>query len=297
MSTNKSPEPEAVGLDTPPSSIHIEHHQPETCPSCVRRSDWDFLKDFFVREEVANHQVQQLSFHANELRRALQHAGLANQNDRIALNKAHEHIEELQRGFHIAESTRARLEKDLSETQLEHRVTTENLAHERRMHEEAEQEIKYVWEAHYRLQDMFATVKTNADDFLELGEEPLDITEIVLDNERKQSKIESLKKAVKEAKEEGSRLVGVAEAQAVGAEDRYLRALEEKDGVIARLEARLRPENLGPNLYADGNHGLTGDPQKPSRRRTRRGKGRGGRRVVDQVRSEDVGSSEPSMGQ
>ena len=106
---------------------------------------------------------------------------------------------------------------------------------------------------------MFITIKINADDFLELSEEPLDITEIVFDNEQKQSKIKSLKKAVKKVKKEGSCLIGVAKAQAVGMEDCYLHTLEEKDSVIARLEAQLHSENLGPNLYADGNHNLTGN--------------------------------------
>ena len=287
--------PEAAGLNTPPSSIHTEHHQPRSCPNCARRSDWDFLRDFFIREEIAKHQVQQLNFHTTELRRALQHAGMANQNDRIALNKAHEHIQELQRGFQIAESARAILENDLSEARQEHRLTIEGLAHERRMNEEAGKDLKCVWEAHYRLQDMFAAVKTKADDILNLGEEPLDITEIVLDNERQQSAIQTLEKAVKEAEEEGSRLIAVAEAQAVDVEDRCKRALEEKDGIIARLESRLRPNNLGPSLYADGNHPPTCDAKKPSRRRPRGGKGRGGRKAVDYIKSEEMGSSEISM--
>ena len=144
---------------------------------------------------------------------------------------------------------------------------------------------------------MFAIIKINTDNFLKFSEESLDITEIVFDNKQKQSKIKSLKKAVKEAKEEGSCLVSVTEAQAVGVEDHYLRALEEKDSVIARLEAWLHPENLGPNLYTDSNHDLTGNFQKPSWYHTRRGKGYGERQIVDQVRSEDIKSSKSSIGQ
>ena len=111
---------------------------------------------------------------------------------------------------------------------------------------------------------MFTTVKTNADDFLELNKKPFDITEIVFDNEWKQFKIESLKKDVKKVKEEGSCLISVTEIQTVGTENHYLHVLEEKDGVIIRLEAQLCSENLGLNLYADSNHDLTRDPQKPS---------------------------------
>ena len=144
---------------------------------------------------------------------------------------------------------------------------------------------------------MFMTVKINTDDFLELSEKPFDITEIVLDNKQKQFKIESLKKTVKEAKKEGSCLISVAETQIIGAEDCYLHTFEEKDGVIARLKAQLHPENLGPNLYTDSNHGLTEDSQKLLQHHTRREKSCEGKQVVDQVRSEDIGSSEPFMNQ
>ena len=95
MSTNKSSESETVNLNTSPSFIHIKYHQSKTCPNCVQCFNWDFLKDFFVHEEVVNHQVQQLSFHVNELKRVLQYARLVNQNDHIVLNKVHKHIKKL----------------------------------------------------------------------------------------------------------------------------------------------------------------------------------------------------------
>ena len=108
-----------------------------------------------------------------------------NQNDHIALNKAHEHIKELQYSFYIAEFMKIRLKNNLSETQLKHCVTTENLTYKYWMHEKAEQKIKYIWKVYYCLQNIFMTVKIKADDFLKFNEEFFDITEIVLDNEWK----------------------------------------------------------------------------------------------------------------
>ena len=81
------------------------------------------------------------------------------------------------------------------------------------------------------------TVKIKTDNFLELSEKFFDITEIVLDNEQKQFKIEKLKKTVKEVKEEGSCLINVIETQTVDVKDCYQCALEEKDDVIATLKA------------------------------------------------------------
>ena len=140
---------------------------------------------------------------------------------------------------------------------------------------------------------MFTIIKIKTNDFLRFNEKSLNITEIVFDNKQKQFKIESLKKTVKEIKEEESHLISVAEVQAVGAENYYLCNLEEKDSVIIRLEAQLCSENLSLNLYTDGNHGLTEDSQKPLQCCT----SCEGRWVVDQVRSEDVESSEPFMSQ
>ena len=138
-------------------------------------------------------------------------------------------------------------------------MITENLIHKYWMHEEAEQEIKYIWEIHYYLQIMFMIVKINADDFFKFSEEFFNITEIVLNNKWKQFKIKSLKKTVKEIKEKKSCLISVTEVQTVGTEDCYLCTFEEKDGVIARLEAWLCSENLGSNLYANSNHDLIED--------------------------------------
>ena len=144
---------------------------------------------------------------------------------------------------------------------------------------------------------MFMTVKINTDNFLEFNEEFLDITEIVLDNEWKQSKIKSLKKTIKETKEEGSHLIDITEIQTVDTEDCYLCAFKEKNSVIIKLETQLHSENLNPNLYVNSNHDLTGNPQKPSQHHIKKGKNHKEKQIVDSIRSEDVESSEPFMNQ
>ena len=174
---------------------------------------------------------------------------------------------------------RARLKNNLSETQLEHCVTTENLVHKHWMHEKAEQEIKYIWKIHYHLQDMFTIIKIKADNFFKFSEEFFNITKIVFDNKWKQFKIKKLKKTVKKVKKEENHLINVVKVKVIDAENCYQHTLEEKNDVIVMLEAWLCSENLSLQCHI------------------RKGKGCGGRQVVDQVRSEDIESSEPFMSQ
>ena len=112
------------------------------CRECVRRSDWNFLNRFYRREKAARLQVGKLQAQITRLNRALQHAGTNAQNDRIALNKSHTHLQELQNGYNVSEAARAKCENQLHEERLEYRLTEEALSQKRHYAEETEKNLE-----------------------------------------------------------------------------------------------------------------------------------------------------------
>ncbi|KAK3167633.1 hypothetical protein OEA41_010760 [Lepraria neglecta] len=111
------------------------------CQTCARRSDWEFLKEFFNREELAKQQIQGLNGHVAQLGAALRHTGQTTQKDRIALNKSHDHMQQLQSGFNQSEAARARLENELHNERQEHRICQEVLDQERLFHADSERTL------------------------------------------------------------------------------------------------------------------------------------------------------------
>ena len=134
------------------------------CQDCARRSDWDFLKTFYQREETAKQQIQSLNNHVVQLNGALYHAGRTSQKDRVALNKAHEHLQEIQNGFSQSETARAKLENQLHEERQELLMCRENLDYERHCHTETSKSLDCIWTSHNRLGDIMAKLPSHNDD-------------------------------------------------------------------------------------------------------------------------------------
>ena len=127
----------------------------------------------------------------------MHHVELASQNDRIALNKAHAHLKELQAGYSQSEASRARFENDLHEERQEHRMCQEALNHERIRHSETEKNLNCVWNAHTRLGEIIfkAPYQMTASGEEKTGDS-IDITELVLELEAKAFKIQGLEDAL-----------------------------------------------------------------------------------------------------
>ncbi|KAL6714246.1 hypothetical protein ACLMJK_007669 [Lecanora helva] len=139
------------------------------------QSDWNFLKGFYQREEMAKQQIHSLNGHVLQLHAALQHAGYNTQQDRRALNKSYEHMKELQDCFQQSESSRARIENDLHDERQEHQMCRENLDYERKRSIETEKHLDGVWESHFRLTEVLSKVKCR------IGPEDPDMTYDIAD--------------------------------------------------------------------------------------------------------------------
>ncbi|KAL2049564.1 hypothetical protein ABVK25_010143 [Lepraria finkii] len=140
------------------------------CQTCARRSDWDFLKEFFNREELAKQQIQGLNGHVAQLGAALHHAGQTSQKDRMALNKSHDHMQQLQSGFNQSEAARARLENELHNEGQEHRICQEVLSQERIYHSDTERTLAQLSVSYQRLGDIISKVRCYMDD--DAGDSP-----------------------------------------------------------------------------------------------------------------------------
>ena len=128
------------------------------------RDDWDFLKGFYQREDFAVQQIQFLNSNITQLKAALQHAGYTSQQDRIALNKSNDHMNQLQETFHQSEAVRARIENQLHDEQQDHRMCQANLEHEYQRQRDTEKNLECIWAAHSQLQNIMSKVNCVVDD-------------------------------------------------------------------------------------------------------------------------------------
>ncbi len=112
------------------------------CRECVRQSDWNFLNRFYCREKATRLQIGELQVQITRLNRTLQHAGTNAQNDRIALNKFHIYLQELQNGYNISKAARAKYENQLHEERLEYCLIEETLSQKRHYAEKVEKNLK-----------------------------------------------------------------------------------------------------------------------------------------------------------
>lgn len=175
------------------ASFNSQQDDQAGCRVCARRSDWDFLREFYQREEIAKQQVQNLNGHVVQLRAALQHAGQTSQEDRIALNKSHDHMVHLQTGFNESEAARARLENELHEERQENQTCQKLLNHEHARHSETEKNLNSVWTAYTRLRDTMPQINCHVEEGVaDSPHESYDITDLVLELSAKSQRISDL---------------------------------------------------------------------------------------------------------
>ncbi|KAL9128702.1 MAG: hypothetical protein Q9217_002663 [Psora testacea] len=235
------------------------------CQTCARRSDWDFLKEFYQREEINRQQVQNLNGHVTQLNAALHHAGLNSQKDRLALNKSHDHIRELQGGFEESSIARAKLENDLHEERQEHRMCQESLTHEQVRHGETEKSLE-------RLGDIVSKVECRVDSESQKAYTKYNITEMVLEVEAKACKIEQLEGELERRTTELESTIHQLEEQLRTTSSRHEEELVSRDISLSELELQLRKEKLRPSINID----LSDLSQNSGRgRRRKRCRGRG----------------------
>lgn len=144
---------------------------------------------------MAAQQIQALKSDVVQLKAALQHIGYTSQQDRIALNKSHDHMKQLEETFLQSETVRARIENQLHEEQQEHRMCQANLDHERKRHEDTEKSLECIWNAHHQLQDIMSKVNCVVDEGIQSIN--YNVTDLALEVAAKSQKIHDLETQIK----------------------------------------------------------------------------------------------------
>ena len=234
-------------------------------------NDWEFLKGFYQREDLAGQQIQALRGDVVQLKAALQHLGYTSQQDRIALNKSHEHMKQLEETFSQSEAIRARIENRLHDEQQEHRMCKMNFDHERKRHEDTERRLECVWNAHHRLQDIMSKVNCVVDDGIQSI--TYNITDLTLEVAAKSQKIHDLETQI-----EGDDHEHRAEIYRLTEKFRYesdqtLEDFAAQEERLHELEALLQHEQLKPEREHNQKRTKAELPPGQQKRR-RRGKGK-----------------------
>ena len=237
------------------------------CNLCGSRSHWDFLKEFYQREDINKAQIQSLNQHIHQLNAAVHHSGLTAQKDRIALNKAHEHLRELQQGFSQSELERAKFENLLHEERQEHRMCQEGLTIERVRHEDTEKHLESIWNSHKRMGDILSQTRCKIDKDMEGTHEEYDITSLVLEVEAKSVRIAALE-ATLELERGRNRAHGEElSSQIKRLEAKHAEEIATADFRLHELEMHHRREQARPFDPPIGSPGQR-------KRKPRRGRGR-----------------------
>ena len=208
------------------------------------------------------------------LNAALQHAGVNSQKDRVALNKSHEHMQELAYSFNQSQSQRAKLENELHDERQEHRMLQENLTHERIRHEETEQSLACIWNSHRRLGDIISKVKCYNEREEQEDYAGYNLTELVLELEAQHCKVRNLENKAEERQRQEGGLVMELEGRIQTAAAQHEEEMATKAVRISELELQLLREQS--KTFA-GAQGQQVDNDSTNKRRRRRCRGRGGR--------------------
>ena len=209
----------------------------QECQTCAGRSDWDFLRGFYEREDFNRQKVQSLSSHIEELKRALQHSGLTSQKDRVALNSAHEQMKQMQYAFQESEIIRARSENNFHEERQAHCMCQKVLKDERLRCEDLENRLIIMRDSQNNLQNMVSSVQPQGDN-ADLDIES-NITRMVVQIAAKTNKITSLETALREEKEHSTLTIQCSNEKLHNIATQHEAELIAKDITINELELRL----------------------------------------------------------
>lgn len=268
--------------------LHADLHPQGNCATCVRRSDWDFLRDFYAREEINKQQIQSLNGHLVELNGALRHTTSVAQRERIALKQSYEQMNRLETHFRHSEGERAKFENDLHEERQENRRLQESLTHEKMRHQEAEKNVEMIWNAHKRLGQIVANVDCHVERKEHEGYSGYNMTELVLELEAQHCKVNALETEQQHREERDRVVIRELEDRLQTAERLHSKELAAQASKISGLEHDLcSAQNASSALVPY--HQTRADNNRV-KRRGYRGRGKSG---VEAVKADS--QKEPSV--
>jgi len=99
-------------------------------------------------------------------------------------------LKEVEEGFRLSESARARIENELQDKRQEYRLCLENLKYECNRYSETKKNLERIWASHNHLEQIMANIKYKADDGLQ--DMTYNVTNLVMELSEKSQKIEDL---------------------------------------------------------------------------------------------------------
>lgn len=196
-------------------------------------------------------------------------------------------MKEVEEGFRLSESARARIENELQDERQEHRLYLENLKYECNRHSETEKNLERIWASHNHLEQIMADVKCRADDGLQ--DMTYNVTKMVMDLSEKSQKVEDLEN---KGREDSHRWLTEFDSLKEHLRDESAAHTSEfmaQAQRIKELELLLQREQMKPRVEIEPQQG-------PNRRRRYRGKWRGskGTSSIDSTTNQSkIGHVEP----
>ena len=160
---------------------------------CARRSDWDFLKDFYAREESARIQVRDTNARNAQLLSAVQAQGAANQSDRILLVNCQAELEATKETLGQLEHVRARLDNHLHNVRQKHQGLQEAFTAERLHHQETLQQLNHTTASNTRFAEVLKEVTGTSDPSIPVKVEgSIIVSQLISDIEHKSTVVDRL---------------------------------------------------------------------------------------------------------
>ncbi|KAI4134255.1 MAG: hypothetical protein LQ347_001676 [Umbilicaria vellea] len=237
--------------------------QRSTCQACATRSNWDFIKEFYQREETAKQQVA----YVNE---ALRQAVTINQNNREIMKQTNTHLREIQTGYQASEATRARFENELHDERQEHQFCQESLCQERAKLLEVDKQLNHVWNSYESLSNVLKDVKGQVPDIEGSGDSgdqvrTVMVTDLVMKNQDLARQLDGTKAYIDTLEHQ----VRVASCETQDVQQQLEEKTIEKDQKVATHEDKI--SSLECQLYAQQVKRETQpDPPAPESKRRKR---------------------------
>lgn len=248
------------------------------CQLCEGRSDWDFLKSFYQRDEMSSQHIKNLTGQVTHLTGIVNYHGGVSQKDRMALNHAHEQIKRLQGDIDTLQEDKSHLEHELHDERNEHGMCRENLNSERSAHQETEKNLDVMFNAHARL-NYYVTESSR-----------FDINDLVLEVAVKAQRIHDLESENKQIRGESDTQIAQLEDQLHYESAQYNQEAMAQTNRIRELDSLLYHERNNTIKDEEG-HVISGQAKQTKRKRRPRGSCKirdESRRIKEEGVGEDV---------
>lgn len=204
-----------------------------SCHLCRGRSDWDFLADFYRRENDNKQERCKLEWDLHYISQALNQSSHSAQNDRKTLLELQSQLTEAQNLVTAHDVARGKAFEQLEEERLEHRGTREALRFEQERHGDTTKYLEVVYQTMKRAGAAIDSIKEHSEENSNSA-----YAVLTLENELKKQEVEELTDTVKVKEQKYKLDISEMMGRLKREEERcqsLMQTLEEKEIQIAEL--------------------------------------------------------------